>query len=196
MSAPCPTAMEHAGEAGAADLDLELSIVLIGMMGAGKTSIGQRLARALGWPFRDADREIEMAAGTTIPNIFAEIGEAAFRQSERQVISRLLAGERQVLALGGGAFMNPETRALVRERGISIWLRAGLDELVRRTARRSDRPLLQGHDPRARITALLEERGPVYALADLVVDTDHGSMRSVVTTIIERLAQHAKDDRP
>ena len=196
MSAPRATDMEHAENLSAQDLDLERSVVLIGMMGAGKTSIGQRLARTLGWPFRDADREIEAAAGTTIPNIFAEIGEGAFRQSERQVIARLLGGERHVLALGGGAFMNPGTRALVREHGISIWLRASLDELVRRTARRSDRPLLQGHDPRARLAALLEERGPVYAQADLVVDTDQGSMRSVIATIVERLAQHGKDHRP
>jgi shikimate kinase len=165
------------------------SVVLIGMMGAGKTSIGLRLSRALGLPFRDADREIELAAGTSIANIFAEIGEQAFRQSERQIIARLLAGERHVLALGGGAFMDPATRARVRERATSIWLRAGLDELVRRTARRNDRPLLHGVDPRARLHALLEERAPVYAEADLVVDSDRAPIGIVVETIVQRLRE-------
>ena len=166
------------------------SIVLVGMMGAGKSSIGQRLARVLELPFRDADREIEKAAGTTIANIFEEVGEAAFRRSERQVIERLLNGEPQVLALGGGAFMDPATRALVRRRAVSIWLRAGLDELVRRTSRRADRPLLRGVDPRARLQALLEERAPVYAEADLVVDSDTGSMRTIVARILADLAEH------
>lgn len=156
------------------------SVVLIGMMGAGKTSVGLRLARALDLPFKDADREIEKAAGTTISNIFAEIGEPAFRQRERLVIRRLLNGPPQVLALGGGAFMDPETRALIRERALSIWLRANVDELVRRTSRRNDRPLLAGVDPRARLQALLAEREPVYAEADIVIDSDIGSMRSVV----------------
>ncbi|HEX6142563.1 MAG TPA: shikimate kinase [Geminicoccaceae bacterium] len=160
------------------------SVVLVGMMGSGKSSIGIKLARALDLPFRDADREIEKAAGTTIANIFSEVGEAAFRQSERQVIRRLLMGEQQVLALGGGAFMDAGTRALVRERAVSVWLRAGIDELVRRTGRRSDRPLLHGVDPRARLEALLSERGPVYAQADLVVDSDLGSIRSVVERIV------------
>ena len=157
------------------------------MMGSGKSSIGIKLARALDLPFRDADREIEKAAGTTIANIFSEVGEAAFRQSERQVIRRLLTGEQQVLALGGGAFMDPGTRTLVRERAVSVWLRAGIDELVRRTGRRSDRPLLHGVDPRARLAALLSERGPVYAQADLVVDSDLGSIRSVVERIVGSL---------
>ncbi|HSA79448.1 MAG TPA: shikimate kinase, partial [Geminicoccaceae bacterium] len=103
---------------------IERSIVLVGMMGAGKTAIGRRLAKTLGWPFHDADAAIEAAAGTSIANIFAEIGEPAFRVKERQVIARLLRGERAVVALGGGAFMDPETRALIRETGRSIWLRA------------------------------------------------------------------------
>ena len=122
--------------------EIDRTIVLVGMMGAGKTAIGRRLAAALGLPFTDADQAIEAAAGTTISNIFEEIGEAAFRERERQVIARLLGGERQVLALGGGAFVDPQTRAVVRERAISIWLRADLDVLVKRTGRRDDRPLL------------------------------------------------------
>jgi shikimate kinase len=167
---------------------IDRSIVLVGMMGAGKTAIGRRLAAALGWPFTDADQAIETAAGTTIANIFEEIGEPAFRVRERQVIARLLRGKRQVLALGGGAFVDPETRALVRERAVAIWLRADLDVLVRRTARRNDRPLLAGGDPRARLAALLEQRAPIYAEADLVVDSSKGPIGDVVARALEALA--------
>jgi len=167
---------------------LDRSIVLVGMMGAGKTSIGRRLARALGWPFKDADAAIELAAGTTIANIFAEIGEAAFRAKERQVIARLLRGERAVLALGGGAFMDPETRALVREMGRSVWLRADLDALVRRTARPGKRPLLAEGDPRATLARLLEQRAPVYAQADLVIDSGGGPIGVVVARLLDALA--------
>jgi shikimate kinase len=166
---------------------IDRTIVLVGMMGAGKTAVGRRLAAALGWPFTDADQAIEAAAGTTIANIFEEIGEPAFRVRERQVIARLLRGKRQVLALGGGAFIDPETRALVGERATSIWLRADLDVLVRRTARRDDRPLLAGGDPRARLTALLEERAPIYAQADLVVDSSKGPIGDVVARALEVL---------
>jgi shikimate kinase len=167
---------------------LDRSVVLVGMMGAGKSAVGRRLAAALGWPFTDADWAIEAAAGTTIANIFEEIGEAAFRDRERQVIARLLRGERQVLALGGGAFIDPQTRALVRERAISIWLRADLDVLVKRTARRDDRPLLAGGDPRARLAALLDEREPIYAAADLVVDSGKGPLAEVVARVLAALA--------
>ncbi len=165
------------------------SIVLVGMMGAGKSAVGRRLAAALGWPFSDADGAIEAAAGTTIANIFEEIGEPAFRARERQVIARLLRGERQVLALGGGAFIDPETRALVRERAIAIWLRADLDVLVKRTARRDDRPLLAGGDPRPRLVALLDEREPIYAEADLVVDSGKGPLAEVVARVLAALAR-------
>jgi shikimate kinase len=164
--------------------------VLVGMMGAGKTSIGRRLARTLEWPFVDADAEIELAAGTSIANIFAEIGEAAFRESEHHVIARLLDGPRRVVALGGGGFVDPRTRALVKAHAISIWLSADLDVLVRRTSRRNDRPLLQGVDPRARLAALLEARAPTYGEADLIVDSTRGSIRSVVEEILTRLATH------
>jgi shikimate kinase len=112
------------------EMEIDRTIVLVGMMGAGKTAVGRRLADALGWPFTDADQAIEAAAGTTITNIFAEIGEAAFRERERQVIARLLGGERQVLARGGGAFVDPGTRALVRARARSVWVRADLGVLV------------------------------------------------------------------
>lgn len=179
------------GDAGAARPVFSRSIVLVGMMGAGKTSIGRRLARALDWPFVDADAEIELAAGTSIANIFAEIGEDAFRESEHHVIARLLEGQKRVLALGGGGFVDARTRALVKARAISVWLTADLDVLAHRTSRRSDRPLLRGVDPRARLAALLEARAPVYAEADLVVDSSRGSIRNVVGEILGRLA-----DRP
>ena len=121
---------------------LDRTIALVGMMGAGKSAIGRRLAKALDWPFADADAAIEAAAGTAIANIFAEIGEPAFRVKERQIVARLLDQPRRVLALGGGAFMAAETRALIRARAISVWLRADLDVLVKRTAKRNHRPLL------------------------------------------------------
>lgn len=170
------------------DLALDRTVVLVGMMGAGKTAVGRRLAQSLGWPFADADLAIEAAAGTTISNIFQEIGEAAFRAKERQVIARLLDEERRVLALGGGAFVDPKTRALVRSRAISVWLRADLDVLVRRTARRDDRPLLAGGDPRARLAALLEQRDPIYAEADLSVDSGKGPIGDVVARMLQGLA--------
>jgi len=171
------------------DLALDRTIVLVGMMGAGKTAVGRKLAYALDWPFADADLAIEAAAGTTIANIFQEIGEAAFREKERQIIERLLDDKRQVLALGGGAFVDPETRALVRSRAISVWLRADLDILVRRTARRDDRPLLTGGDPRERLTALLEQRNPIYAEADLAVDSGKGPIGDVVARLLAALAE-------
>ena len=167
---------------------VDRSIVLVGMMGAGKTAIGRRLARALGLPFQDADAAIEAAAGTSIANIFAEIGEPAFRVKERQVIARLLRGERAVVALGGGAFMDPETRALIRETGRSIWLRAELDVLVRRTARLNQRPLLAEGDPRATLARLLEQRAPIYAQADLVVDSGKAPVNAVVAQVLGALA--------
>jgi shikimate kinase len=173
------------------DLPIDRTIVLIGMMGAGKTAVGRRLAKALQWPFQDADAAIEEAAGTTISNIFAEIGEASFRAKERQVIARLLSEERQVLALGGGAFIDPDTRALVRARALSIWLRADLDTLVRRTSRPNKRPLLAGGDPRRKLAALLRQRTPIYAEADLVVDSGDVSIKIVVDRILKALAAHA-----
>jgi shikimate kinase len=174
----------------------ERTIVLVGMMGAGKTAVGRKLAKALGWRFTDADAAIEAAAGTAIPNIFAEIGEAAFRQSERQVIARLLKDDRQVLALGGGAFMDPQTRALVRERAISVWLRADLDVLVRRTSRRNNRPLLARGDPRHTLATLLDQRGPAYGEADIVIDSGAGPITEVVERVLDALAAGAAEPAP
>jgi shikimate kinase len=173
------------------DLPIDRTIVLIGMMGAGKTAVGRRLAKVLQWPFQDADEAIEAAAGTTISNIFAEIGEASFRAKERQVIARLLGQDRQVLALGGGAFVDPDTRALIRERALSIWLRADLDTLVRRTGRPRKRPLLAGGDPRRKLAELLDQRAPIYAEADLVVDSGDVPIKTVVERVVQALAAYA-----
>ncbi|OYW97146.1 MAG: hypothetical protein B7Z14_18475, partial [Bosea sp. 32-68-6] len=144
------------------------AIVLVGMMGSGKSSVGRRLATRLGLPFVDADTEIETAAGMTIPEIFAQRGESEFRDGERRVISRILTTRAPlVLATGGGAFMNAETRARIAELGISIWLKAEPDVLMRRVRKRSNRPLLQTADPEATLRRMLAEREPVYALSDL-----------------------------
>ncbi len=165
------------------------SLVLVGLMGAGKSSVGKRLAHRLALPFFDADVEIERAAGASIPDIFAEHGEAAFRDGERRVIARLLEQSPIVLATGGGAFMNEETRARIRRSGLSIWLKAELDVLVRRTARRGNRPLLQADDPRIVLEKLMAQRYPVYAEADMTVTTGEGPHEDVVERIIAALPQ-------
>ncbi len=146
------------------------SIVLVGLMGAGKTSIGRRLAARLGLPFRDADQEIELAAGCTIPELFARYGEPAFRDGERRVIRRLLAGDPMVIAYGGGAFMDSLTREATRTDAVSVWLRCSLQTLVRRVASRDNRPLLAGKDREETLRELMERRYPLYAEADLIVD--------------------------
>jgi shikimate kinase len=146
-------------------------VVMVGLMGAGKTSIGRRLATRLGVPFVDADAEIEAAAGCTIGEIFEKHGEAAFRDGERRVIARLLDGSPRIIATGGGAYMDASTRAMIRERAISLWLRADLDTLVSRTARRTNRPLLNAGDPKEILDRLMRQRYPVYAEADIIVDS-------------------------
>jgi shikimate kinase len=145
------------------------SIVLVGMMGAGKSSIGRRVAARLGIPFVDADVEIEEAAGMSIADIFAAHGEPYFRAGEVRVIARLLEHGPQVLATGGGAFMNEQTRANIRDKGVSVWLKAELDVLTRRLRRRNDRPLLKTADPMATLANLLAERDPIYGEADVTV---------------------------
>ena len=166
------------------------SIVLVGMMGAGKSSIGRRLAQRLGVNFVDADAEIEAAAGMTIAEIFANYGEPDFRSGEARVITRLLDQGQQVLATGGGAFMNPETRAGIRQKGVSVWLKADFEVLMRRVKRRStaDRPMLQG-DPAQRIRQLMSERYPVYAEADVTVVSREVSHDTIVSEIIAALAE-------
>jgi shikimate kinase len=171
------------------------AIVLVGLMGAGKTTVGRRLAEKLGLAFVDADHEIELAAGQTIPEIFARHGEAHFRDGERKVIARLLENGAQVLATGGGAYMNAETRAAIRRHGIAVWLRADFDLLMRRVRRRSNRPLLENADPEAVMRKLIAERYPVYAEADLTVDSRDVAHASIVNTIIRTLARWPGWDR-
>ena len=164
------------------------AIVLVGLMGAGKSSVGRRLAEKLDIPFVDADHEIEVAAGKTIPEIFADHGEDYFREGERRVIMRLLENGRQVLATGGGAYMNSESRERIRDLGISIWLKADLDLLLKRVSKRNDRPLLKEDNPAAVLKRLIDLRYPVYALADVLVesrDVQHGQM---VNDVIRALA--------
>ena len=164
------------------------TIALVGLMGVGKSSVGRRLANALDLPFRDADAEVELAAGRSISDIFGDLGEDAFREGERRVIARLLDQEPHVLATGGGAFLDPATRALIARRGVSVWLRADLDVLVQRVSRRSNRPLLKGGDVRAILAELIEQRYPVYAEAALVVDSGEGAPEATVARVLAALA--------
>jgi shikimate kinase len=168
--------------------DLDRPIVMVGMMGAGKSAIGRRLAHRLGVPFVDADAEIESAAGATIAEIFEKHGEAAFRDGERRVIARLLEGPIGVLATGGGAFMDAETRARIRSRAVTVWLKADLDTLVERVSRRGHRPLLKNGDPREILARLISLRDPVYAEADITVETGHAPAAATVDRVIEALA--------
>lgn len=163
------------------------ALVLVGLMGAGKSCIGRKLAQRLHLPFLDADQEIEQAAGCSIPEIFERHGEAHFRDGERRVIARLLEGPVHVLATGGGAFMDEGTRAVIKERGFSIWLRADLDLLVKRTARRDNRPLLKRGNPREILANLMALRYPVYASADVTIESDDGPPEAAVERIVEAL---------
>ncbi|MFD1332794.1 shikimate kinase [Methylopila musalis] len=166
------------------------SIVLVGMMGAGKSSVGRRLAAALDLPFMDADNEIEAAAGgMTIPEIFATHGEAYFRAREAKVIARLLDDGPRVLATGGGAWLDPETRARVSHGGVSVWLKAEVDVLLKRVRKRSNRPLLATADPEAALRALVDARYPVYALADLTVISRDAPHEHVIADVIAALEQ-------
>jgi shikimate kinase len=170
--------------------NLDRSIVLVGLMGAGKSSIGRRLAARLGVAFTDADAEIARAAACSIDDIFRLYGEAAFRDGERRVVARLLDGPAQVLATGGGAFMDAETRRRIKERSISIWLTAGLEVLLRRTSGRDDRPLLKQGDPREILKRLIEERYPVYAEADITIESADESPDATVSRVLAALAEH------
>ncbi len=165
----------------------ERTIALVGLMGAGKSSIGRRLAHVLDLPFKDADEEVERAAARSIPEIFESMGEAAFRDGERRVIARLLDEPPHVLATGGGAFMTEETRALIGQKAISVWLKADLEVLLRRVARRTDRPLLKDGDPRQVLQALARERDPIYALADIAVESVETAHHATVQAIIDAL---------
>jgi shikimate kinase len=167
------------------------SVVLVGMMGAGKTAVGRRLAQRLDLAFRDADAEIEAAAQKTIPEIFETDGEAFFRDKERRVIARLLDEDHGlVLATGGGAFMSEETRRTIRERGVSIWLRADPDVLMRRVRRKSNRPLLKTADPEATLRALLAAREPIYGEADVIVHSREVAHDIVLDEVLAGLEAH------
>lgn len=166
------------------------SIVLVGMMGAGKSSVGKRLARRLSLPFADADTEIEQAAGMTIPEIFAHHGEPAFRDGEKKVIARLLETGPMVLATGGGAFMNADTREAIAKEGVSVWLKAELDLLLRRVRRRDDRPLLKTEDPAGTLARLIELRYPVYAEAAITVISQDVPQDVMVEEVLDALLAH------
>jgi len=165
------------------------SIVMVGLMGCGKSAVGRRLAARLGLPFVDADEEIEKAAGQSIEDMFAEHGEPYFREGERKVLARLMRSGPQVLATGGGAFMNAETRAAIAERGISVWLKAELPLLVRRVSKRNNRPLLKGSDPLTVMQSLMDVRYPVYAQADITVESRDVPHDVIVAEIIELLSR-------
>jgi shikimate kinase len=173
---------------------LDKTLVLVGMMGAGKTSVGRRLANVLGVPFRDADAEIEVAAGCTINEIFERFGEPAFRAGERKVIARLLGDPPHILATGGDAFMDSETRARIKDSAVSIWLKANIELLLERVTRKDTRPLLRNTDNRTALERLLKEREPVYAQADIMIESDDGPHEAVIRRILAALdARRVKD---
>ncbi|CAN1723725.1 Shikimate kinase [Hyphomicrobium sp. 1Nfss2.1] len=169
------------------------SVVLVGLMGCGKSAIGRRLAARLSLPFVDADEEIEKAAGKTIEDIFSEHGEPYFREGERKVLARLLRSGPQVLATGGGAFMNDETRAGVAENGVSVWLKADLPLLVRRVGRRGNRPLLKAGEPEVVLQELMAKRYPVYAEANITVESRDVPHEVIVGEIVDRLGETLVD---
>ena len=168
------------------------TIALVGLSGVGKSSIGRRLANALGMPFRDADAEVEAAAGRAIAEIFEQYGEQAFRDGERRVIARLLAEPPHVLATGGGAFMNPETRRLIREKAVSVWLKADIELLARRVSRKDSRPLMAGREPLEVLSAQAADRYPVYAEADITVETGDTPHQTAVEAILKALQARAE----
>ncbi len=171
-----------------AEFTLHKTVVLVGMMGAGKTAVGRALAARLGVPFLDSDAEIESAANMTIPEIFERDGEPFFRTKETQVIGRLLDDEKGILSTGGGAFMSKENRQLISDRGASVWLRADLNVLWNRVRHKDTRPLLRTSDPFATLKALYEDRVPVYATADLIADSDgETSIENMVDRVVEAM---------
>jgi len=166
---------------------VDRTIVLVGLMGAGKSCIGRRLAQKLELPFVDADSEIEQAAGCTVAEFFAKYGEPAFREGERRVMARLLAGPPTVLAAGGGAFIDDETRTLIRGSAVSVWLRADLETLTARTRGRNHRPLLNNGDPRDTLAKLIETRYPIYAEADIAVETGNDNPNVTCGRVLKAL---------
>ncbi len=193
---PAPLTGEGADAPASSQMEIVLAglgdrlIVLVGMMASGKTSVGRLLAQRLGLPFLDADHEIETAAHMTVPEIFARHGEPYFRSGEKRVIARLLGTGPAVLATGGGAFMNAETREAVGARGVSVWLKADADTIIRRARRRSNRPLLQTNDPEKTVRELMANRYPIYALADVTVESEDGPHENTVDAVLAALAGH------
>jgi shikimate kinase len=169
---------------------LTRSVVLIGLMGAGKSCVGRRLAARLELSFADSDAEIEMAAGYSVAEIFTRFGEQAFREGERRVMARLLAAPTSIIATGGGAFMNSETRRLIAEQGLSIWLRADLELLLKRTCGRDHRPLLKTGDPREILAKLIDQRYPIYAQADITVESRDQPAEATVDAVLAALRAH------
>ena len=168
---------------------LKKTVALVGMMGAGKSSVGRRLAAKLDVPFHDADAEIEAAAGCSITEIFERYGEAAFRDGERKIVARLLDQPPHVLATGGGAFVDPDTRAKIRDTAISVWIKVPVDVLLSRVGRRDTRPLLRDGEPREILERLLEKREPIYAEADLTVESENGPHGAMVDKILDALKE-------
>lgn len=170
-------------------------IVLVGLMGSGKTSIGRRISEAVGLPFVDTDEEVEKAAGCPIHEIFARFGEEEFRSGERRVIQRILEGAPAVVASGGGSYMDVGTRKIIAKHGVTIWLRAGLDTLVERTQRKNTRPLLREGNPREILARLMEERHPVYAEADIIVDVGREHADQTAKRTIDKLDAFRNDEK-
>jgi shikimate kinase len=185
-----PGMIAHDTETGQhpAALVLTRPVVMVGMMGCGKSTVGRRLAIRLGIPFVDADEEIEAAASLSIPEIFSKLGEPAFRDGERRVIARLITDTPQIVATGGGAFINEETRKLILDKAIAIWLQAPLDVLVERTGRRNNRPLLQNGDPATILGNLLTVREPFYAQAHIHVHSGRQPHERTVDAILSALS--------
>ena len=177
-------------------LGVNRTITLVGLMGVGKSTVGRRLAQRLGLPFHDGDHEIEAAAGMTVSEIFATRGEAEFRAGEARVMRRLLEGPPIVLATGGGAMMNPDTRALIKQHSISVWMKADLDVIAERVQRRDTRPLLRGKNTLAVLTDLAEARYSVYSQADLTVEVGWGSHGQAVEAIYRELKRHVRGGKP
>lgn len=187
------------GEATVAEILARLgrrSIVLVGLMGAGKTAIGRKVAATLGLPFLDSDQEIEAVSRMTIPELFERYGEPEFRSLEQRVIARVLEQGPQVLATGGGAFMNAQTREAIADNGVSVWLKADIDVLMERVGKKQNRPLLQNPDPRGVMARLVAERHPVYATADVTVETREEKKEVIAAEVIDGLLAHLSRDMP
>ena len=177
-------------------LRLDRPVALVGLMGAGKSSVGRRLAAALGVPFRDSDDEVELAAGQSVSDIFTSLGEPAFREGERRVIARLLDDPPHILATGGGAFVNEQTRQLIKDKAISVWLKADIEVLARRVGRKDTRPLLRDKDPRKVLQGLAEVRNPTYAQSDIVVETGDTPHQASVDAVLKALSAWHEARKP